>query len=107
MIGIATDEEPRCTYEYLAEAQQLAQNVERSSDPGCEEWDLAQYTSTVIQELWRLRSRVAYLEGWKEGAEGVKQSRPKIYRNGSPAIYRNSSPADETRQAAEDRLNRT
>lgn len=36
---------------------------------GDAEWDLAQYTQTIIQEVYRLRSRVAYLEGWKEATE--------------------------------------
>lgn len=98
--GTRTDEPEHCSPAYLGEAQQLARNVESASDPGCEEWDLAQYTITIVQEVFRLRSKVAYLEGWKEGVEPfVTKHRPR------PPVYR--SPADETRQAAEDRLNRT
>jgi hypothetical protein len=61
--------------EYLEEARGVAQFVERLNDPGSEEHDLAQYATRIIQEVYQLRSRIAYLEGWKESAEaGVKGS---------------------------------
>jgi len=55
--------------EYIEEARSVAQIVKRMNPPGSEEHDLAQYTDRLIQEVYALRSRVAYLEGWKEGAE--------------------------------------
>lgn len=56
---------------YLAEAQQLAGEVETLSEPGDKHWDLAQYTSTIIREVYRQRNRVAFLEGWKEATEAA------------------------------------
>lgn len=56
---------------YLAEAQQLAGEVETLSSPGDKHWDLAQYTSTIIREVYRQRNRVAFLEGWREATEAA------------------------------------
>lgn len=61
--------------EYIEEARGVARSVESASDPGCEEWDLAQYADRLIQEVYALRSRVAYLEGWKEAAEAADSQR--------------------------------
>lgn len=87
MIGIRTEEPERCSHAYLAEAQILADDVERRTMEGDKEWDLAQYTQTIIQEVYRLQSRVAYLEGWKEGVEpfvAKHRPRPPVYRGGEP-----------------------
>ena len=93
MIGIRTEkqehepEPERCSIAYLGEAMILADDVERRTTAGDKEWDLAQYTQTIIQEVCRLRSRVAYLEGWKEGVEpfvAKYRPRPPVYRGEAP-----------------------
>jgi hypothetical protein len=82
--------------EYIVEAQMLAADISSGTATSQQSRDIVDYVTTMVYELDRLRSKVAYLEGWKQGMEGAK-IKPKVYR---------SSPADETRQAAEDRLNR-
>jgi hypothetical protein len=67
--AMMTTEDITVSDAYLAEAQQLAGEVETQSSPGDKHWDLAQYAATLVREVYRQRSRVAYLEGWKEATE--------------------------------------
>lgn len=55
--------------EYINEAVIKADVIKCRTMPGDAEYDLAEYTERLIQEVYALRDRVAYLEGWKEGTE--------------------------------------
>jgi hypothetical protein len=61
--------------EYLEEARCVAQSVGELHVIGSWEHDLSDYTTRIIQEVYHLRSRVAYLEGWKESAEAAESHR--------------------------------
>lgn len=61
--------------EYVEEARVHIRQARRWAQVASNERDLADYTDRLIQEVYALRSRVAYLEGWKEAAEAADNQR--------------------------------
>lgn len=57
--------------EYIRDAVNLASKVAQQSPLGTEERDMAEYMLTIVQELYRQRGRVQFLEGWKLAVEAV------------------------------------
>lgn len=57
--------------EYVREAVTLASKVALQSPLGTEERDMAEYMLTIVQELYRQRGRVQFLEGWKLAVEAA------------------------------------
>lgn len=57
--------------EYIRDAVNLTSKVAQQSPLGTEERDMAEYMLTIVQELYRQRGRVQFLEGWKLAVEAV------------------------------------
>jgi hypothetical protein len=62
---------------YIDEARDRIRCARKWAQVASNERDLADYTERLIQEVYDLRSRVAYLEGWKESAEAADSQRKR------------------------------
>jgi hypothetical protein len=48
--------------------------VAETSDVNSPERDLADYAVMLVQEVYRLRAKLSYLEGWRDAAENLLKS---------------------------------
>lgn len=55
--------------DYMKDAIGAAENHASGLALGSEEQDLLDFMHTLVQEVYRQRGRIAFLEGWKEATE--------------------------------------